>query len=992
MSKTIDENGIKRLLKNIGEAIVAMFKEGLSSVCNMSKTDTFMWDGSHDSNLEVGGCFHKVSEVVPTPEQLSVGGTLVYLRENEAQETEFKSTDVRYYDGYVEIAPSFSDSLVVIVKEAGAVAGSYIFPETGVYFCYDPDGYVSRMTFNFTSQEQYFNEYKLKTGTLPKHKHKWADLEDPICGYVESGMGSNTLTSDGKDYAGFRKVSNVLVPLDNLTNGGTVKYRVDDNQFTQKFPEGDLTLQASNAGVLLCSDGLPIVVFAYTDNPVFGATTIQGVTEKGVYFRQDKTTMPSEFVVESITVNNFQGFAGVGIKKIDKIFLPDDIGSGSIQIDIPDDVLDAVSTDTVEWNGVLDDRLVVGDYVLVSSVAPDKSAFSKGWSLLAVDDVVIERPQALVDYNSTMYSDEAGSFLIVTKDDSVFGGVTYAKGTYFLYDPGYSITYALTVPDFNYAKVTLSKDYLPAHDHTWKEIAEKHTTTGGNTVHSDGVVYGTFHRVSTALPTLADFNKGYSFRYTDSNNVIHDVKSTDADVSVSAAGNGVIISRDGYAVIVVALKENPTFGAVTFDNVTRPGVYFRQAGNCNVSELVIDKYDGFPLSTVEVIPEEYLPMERLCELFGTAMSDELVWDGNIEGLVAATGVTDIYKISSCVPTIEDFNRGWRITTSSGETIEGVGVVEFGGMLCPENGEFMVIPTDGLVVNGVGYPEKGVYAFDGTDGMTSIRSLYITDYKWSTPSASSSIDFSGLLQAVQTDTLVWDGYETDRLSLPLSDTIMFYHVSDSVFTSEDFAKGGNLSFRAVATDGTEESQNMQFNSTIGPLAYFDVSAELGFEAYMVALAGDPSTVFAGVVPQTVGNVKKGTYFSKINLGEGTAKTKSLQLNSFKGFTRNYIKSEYLPQTSVLDVVIDLDNLTITPQISTVVDALAQKRPLNTIVTRENGTYCTPAHCGGLQSDDSVYFETFKVNGSSAQPATGIQRTYIRVQDKITYRTVTETFAN
>lgn len=723
MDKTIDGNGIKRLLKNISTKINEALNDSVFGAFNMRSTSSFNWDNNKVGKPKAG-TYYKISEVVPTIEQLERGGNVTFIGLEGTEVIPFTSNDLdTSKEGAIAIGWPF-----VIISDAGTIWDGYTFSETGIYFYSSEDGYVSALKITSQASEGLFNEFLLKIGCLPKHAHSWSDLADALCGEYYTETGASIVKGDGIDHAGFTKVSDKVVELSAITRGGTLKYTQGTVNKTIDFPGGDYALTSSNDGVLLTADGLALVAFAFVDNPVFGSIRLNTVTEKGIHFLQDGTNYPTALIVNELTLNGYSGFPGKVIKKLDKKYLPDDIGNTSIDFN-DTELIEAMSSDTLEWDGDTTGHEVIATYVHVSSATPTLEDFANGWSAVRVDyadGVVVS--EEVVELADGVIGNNEGTFFVSEADGVVYEGFTLSKGVYFLNDPTWSTTYSLTIPGYQFVSAKLALDYLPEHKHTWRDIAETKQPTGGSFIESNDIVYDDFHKVSNVTPAAADFNNGYTVKYYDSNKVLKELISGVSPLVVTATNDGVLISNDGLVMVAIAFVDNPVFGAITINSVKSPGLYFKQASIACVHSLDITGYTGFPLTVIEKVPDEYLPFSgTILEQLGLTVSNTLIWDGDTTDLLPAEGVTDIYRLSSCTPTIEDFEKGWSLVAGDGEVIANTQISEYQGMLVPSGGEFMVVPTDGLNASGVVYPKKGIYVFDGTDGMTTIRSLTIEGY-------------------------------------------------------------------------------------------------------------------------------------------------------------------------------------------------------------------------------------------------------------------------
>ena len=282
---------------------------------------------------------------------------------------------------------------------------------------------------------------------------------------------------------------------------------------------------------------------------------------------------------------------------------------------------------------------------------------------------------------------------------------------------------------------------------------------------------------------------------------------------------------------------------------------------------------------------------------GVNIFNTLEWDGNSEGLIYATGsANDIVRISGCVPTPEDFAKGWTAVGADGVAVTGSGLVVLDKIFTTENGEFLVVPEDNTVSDGLTYPKKGIYVFDGSDAsMFSLRSLTINEYTFIEGAIKTELlpehlqlpnKYLDFIETVGGDTLTWDGNTEGLISV--LDT--YFLVSNTVPSLTDLQAGGVLTLN--------DGETLTFNSD----SVLDCEAS-GMGANCIVIASEPSVFIAlkdGAVFTMEGDSitfeKSGVYFPCMPASNGIDDTyiTKFTINGYTGFTKEQVKEEYLPE--------------------------------------------------------------------------------------------------
>lgn len=244
-------------------------------------------------------------------------------------------------------------------------------------------------------------------------------------------------------------------------------------------------------------------------------------------------------------------------------------------------------------------------------------------------------------------------------------------------------------------------------------------TNGRVTVTLDGRL---FVKVSDCVPTVTDVANGMSFVITEgfASDVI-EVSATDAQNAF--LDNGVALI--GACVLVIP-TDNIGVGSYIFPEA---GVYLVYSNAEYVSSVTIPDYNftNTTSTTQTVIKTEHLPEAlRFGEITTETRSNTLTWDGNTEGLVSSES---FYKVSDAVPTMDDLANGAVLGISNSEILEipadDIMDATVDGFPCIVIGEVIVVLEDEANINGLYFPQKGVY-FASADGFY-ISFLAIPDY-------------------------------------------------------------------------------------------------------------------------------------------------------------------------------------------------------------------------------------------------------------------------
>ena len=579
----------------------------------------------------------------------------------------------------------------------------------------------------YTGTETEFTKL-LNNAVSGNHEHKWKQIVDRPFGMFPTSEGVDTIYSDDTIHNGKYKVSDFTPNADDLAKGGTLSfYRVSECTVTNGVVSGNLnwvdfpsgkywTTHVADNGLIIFYDGYPMVIFSLDGNPTFGAVTFPTIMEPGTYFCQNE-----DFVVHSVTINDFDGFKSYEVVPIPEMYLPNITVSsdthdcvktvnnikpdakGNVNVTVEggassdNGAFDLVKSDTLTWNGNEEGRVVIDKYLNsygvywthISSVVPTLAEWQKGGTWSGGGSVTKPFTD---DFTSKDVVDRGnvitclGTEFIVAKDDGVTFDDGYIqltlpkKGIYVICVPEGTDKYyvnTITINDYTgFTKSILKKDNLPAHSHDWYgKVTHK-----GNTVLSDDLDHGTYVKVSDAAPTMADLNKGGVLRYRDTPDGELQVKDL-SEFSITKGSNGITISIDGF--IYACITDD---GKSVLASNGLPGTYFSQNQYVIVHSLTINDYEGFE-HNLEKVPSELLPDnvgggsgvtswdDMPDRPFGETITygDTITFNQDLTGkewVLVPNGSSSvmIVHVSDAVPSISDCANGFTVKYSTSEDV------------------------------------------------------------------------------------------------------------------------------------------------------------------------------------------------------------------------------------------------------------------------------------------------------------------------------------
>lgn len=357
-------------------------------------------------------------------------------------------------------------------------------------------------------------------------------------------------------------------------------------------------------------------------------------------------------------------------------------------------------------------------------------------------------------------------------------------------------------------------------------FGETWLSKGSDTLASDNIIYGGYHKASNTVPSMEDIEKGYAIKYHRvSNGVITGdpiaLTNSNADMSVHSGENGILISYDGLPFVIVSFTGIGTWSALKFSEITSPGVYFLQDAHICVESIKLTGYDGFPLKVLQggvvktvnhVVPDKdgNVNVESGSggsnDAFDMIASNTLTWNGDASGKVLVNNLIDssfyYVKVSSIIPTLEDFQKGgiWASVDPDGVEYDelfadGENITENDTLIDFLGGYILIVKENNAhYVTNIAdctFPETGVYFAGFTEG-GYISKLTITDFKQFT----RPILKKESLPAQHKD---WYGVVVSKGNTVVGDGIVhngFVKVSDSVPTEAELQAGGKIRYYNV----------------------------------------------------------------------------------------------------------------------------------------------------------------------------------------------------
>lgn len=350
----------------------------------------------------------------------------------------------------------------------------------------------------------------------------------------------------------------------------------------------------------------------------------------------ERTSWNAKANVDDIPTKISQLTDDVGIVKTINNIEPDN--NGNIELDFTvDKYFTSTNSNTLTWDGNTAGLPNIGnaDFKVYGEV-PTLAEASEGGYFKYEDGGEIKTFTFTVDNISAwnddiyvIYGDDFGEILVASVDNATGYDIVFPeKGVYI---SSYSSKYISEIMfnGYEFATQVLKGECLPKHEHSWRDIKDplfgEVKSGNGDTVVSDKVVYGNYHKVNDAVPTLADINKGIQLTYhwVEDGKVSRNSRtfdSTDQYYRVSETTAGIIITYDGTPLVVISFTGSSNIGGWTFEGITEAGTYFRQDDYYCTYSLTISEYTGYPY-VFEKIPERYLPEDYIKQLIKEVIAE-----------------------------------------------------------------------------------------------------------------------------------------------------------------------------------------------------------------------------------------------------------------------------------------------------------------------------------------------------------------------------------
>lgn len=501
----------------------------------------------------------------------------------------------------------------------------------------------------------------------------WEELPDKPFGEIDNT--SDVLTWDGNTEGlysfeergiAYYRVSDAILTLADFENASTIVYTDEQGRHCWHIEAGDNI--ATDEMLALARDD--VVMITATD--CISNITYDGIYcypngkehPAGVYFAKSTKTDWS-VVVNSLRINNCNKFPT--FKNLDSDNLHEALHFG----DIP-------CSNSITWNGVNGDRLVVSDgyFIKVSDVIVTEEDL-QGEVMLEThpdpDDPAFICTFTIGDGATYIgepdWSDFTGAIAVKCYDfygnpyDAIIlvpDGCVYPSGVYFRTTPesdNFGKTVSLTIVGFKKFPVAKSIDqkYLP------KALQFGETSHGSDTFTWDGnvddgytiisdpdyidLMGNQFHMTTTAYkisddtPTMADLENVIEIYYHID---LYQKDSSDQRIMDTQRLEGIPVSREDGTIVVLAMDENGNSHSngdiyIFPDGSQYPKgmyscFYHRDDATCYdheyMSSLTIPGYGKFPVT--KPIETKYLPKHlQFGEIPGG--SDTLTWDGQHNG-------------------------------------------------------------------------------------------------------------------------------------------------------------------------------------------------------------------------------------------------------------------------------------------------------------------------------------------------------------------------
>lgn len=526
-----------------------------------------------------------------------------------------------------------------------------------------------------------------------------------------------------------------------------------------------------------------------------------------------------------------------------------------------------------------------------------------------------------------------------------------------------------------------------------KPFGETWLSKGSDTLASDNIIYGGYHKVSNTVPSMGDIEKGYTIKYYRVSNgaITGDpitLTNSNADMSVRSGENGILINYDGLPFVIISFTGIGTWSALNFSDITSPGVYFLQDTNICVESIKLTDYNGFPLKVLQggvvktvnhIIPDENGNVNvegegGSSDAFNIVASNTLAWNGDTAGKVLVNNLIDpsfyYVRVSSIIPTMEQLQKGgtWATVGTDGveyeEPFTSKNISETSNLIDCFNGYVLIAKEDNVRFftdfADATLPKAGIYFVGFTDG-GYVSKLKITDFTQFTKPILKK-------ESLPVQHKDWYGVVVNNGNTAVGDGIVhggYVKVSDSVPTEAELRAGGTIRYYNVEngeitgdliTANYLESPYNVYARTEGMLITAD-----GVPIVAISINGSPN--IGPFVYDVI--TSPGVYF---NQGSYTC-VHSLTIDGYTGFNANYSKipMEFIPDNIGGGGVSSWNDLTDKPFGETAITVLEDEvveladgqGVIENVTIAENCVY-TIAHNGVEYADLSV--EVIDIDGT------------------------------
>ena len=451
-------------------------------------------------------------------------------------------------------------------------------------------------------------------------------------------------------------------------------------------------------------------------------------------------------------------------------------------------------------------------------------------------------------------------------------------------------------------------------------FGETWLSKGSDTLASDNIIYGGYHKAGNTVPSMGDIEKGYTIKYYRVSNgaITGDpitLTNSNADMSVRSGENGILINYDGLPFVIISFTGIGTWSALNFSDITSPGVYFLQDTNICVESIKLTDYNGFPLKVLQggvvktvnyVVPDENGNVNveggsgGSSDAFDLVKSGTLTWNGDTEGKVVARNTLDptsfYVRTSSVIPTAEQLKKGgvWATAGTDGleydEPFTSEDISETSNLIDCFGGYVLIAKEDNVRFftdfADATLPKAGIYFVGFTDD-GYVSKLKITDFTQFTKPILRK-------ESLPVQHKDWYGVVVNNGNTAVGDAIVhggFVKVSNSVPTEAELQAGGKIRYYNVENGKITgdliianylESPYNIYARTEGILITDD-----GVPIVAISINGSPN--IGPFVYDVI--TSPGVYF---NQGSYTC-VHSLTIDGYTGFEANYSKipMEFIP---------------------------------------------------------------------------------------------------